>query len=147
MSLISLVDNKQEHLYLLDLYDQKTLALWAFRCAEHVLGNFEAVSSDLRPRKWLEMWYAWLKWDAAVHQCRLAALACHTAARDTIDNKSACFAARAIGQAISTPHVTAHAIAAMGYARKSIDAAGGDVEAEYTWQLQELEKQSNIQSQ
>lgn len=35
----------------------------------------------------------------------------------------------------------------MGYARKSIDAIGGDVEAEYTWQLQELEKQSNILSQ
>ena len=70
----------------------------------------------------------------------MAALAVHAAAREVIDNDAACFAARAIGQAISTPHVTAHAIAAPGYARKSVYAAGGDVEAEYEWQMKELER-------
>lgn len=81
-----------------------------------------------------------MKWEKTVHQCRYAALAVHAAAREVINNDAACFAARAVGQAISTPHVKAHAIAAPGYARKSVAAVGGDVEAEYRWQMEELEK-------
>ncbi len=140
MSLVSLADNKKDHLYLLDKYDKKTLALRACRCAERVLKNFESVSDDLRPRQWLEVCHQWTQWEKTVHECRYAALATHAAAREVIDNDAACFAARAVGQAISTPHVTAHAIAAAGYARKSIYVAGWDVEAEYKWQMQELQK-------
>lgn len=142
MSLTSLLDNKKDHLYLLDYYDKKTLALWACHCAERVLVSFETVSSNEHPRKGLELCYAWIRGKATVYQCRLAALATHAAARDVIRNDAACFAARAVGQAISTPHVTAHAIAAAGYARKSIFAAGGDVEAEYKWQMEELKRLS-----
>ncbi|MFA7285112.1 MAG: putative immunity protein [Candidatus Absconditabacterales bacterium] len=139
MSLTSLLDNKTDHLYLLDIYDKKTLALWACRCAERVLKNFENVSADKRPRQGLETCYQRMEGKKTVHECRLAALATHAAAREVIGNDVACFAARAVGQAISTPHVAAHAIAAMGYARKSVYAAGGDVEGEYQWQMRELE--------
>jgi hypothetical protein len=142
MSLVSLLDNKQDHLYLLDNYDKKTLTLWACRCAERILIHFENSSSDECPRKGLELCYAWIKGESTVHQCRLAALATHAAARDVIKDNAACFAARAVGQAISTPHVSAHAIAAAGYARKSVYAVGGDVEAEYEWQMKELEQLS-----
>ena len=123
----------------MDKYDKKTLALRACRCAERVLKNFEIVSDDVRPRQGLEICYKRMCWEATVHQCRYAALATHAAAREVLDNNAACFAARAVGQAMSTPHVTAHAIAAMGYGRKSIYAAGGDSQAEYERQMAELE--------
>ena len=139
MSLISLLDNKKDHIYLLDRYDKKTLALRACRCAERVLQNFESLCDDERPRQGLEICYQWMKGEKSAHECRYAALATHAAAREMLDNDAACFAARAVGQAISAPHVTAHAIAAMGYARKSIYAIGGDVQAEYEWQMVELE--------
>ena len=54
---------------------------------------------------------------------RAASLGAHAAARDAKENKAACFAARAAGQAVGTAHVTQHAYGSAYYSLKAIAEA------------------------
>lgn len=70
-------------------------------------------------------------------------LGAHAAARDTMGNDAACFAARAAGQAVATAHVPQHAYGAAYYALKAVAAAeptgvAARVGAEREWQSKRL---------
>jgi hypothetical protein len=103
----------------------KSLALWAKDCALSVLPYFQKkYPKDIRPRnaiKELRKWIRTGRFSMAV--IRKASLDSHAAARKA-QKGSACFAARAAGQAVATAHVPAHAIGAYYYAVKAVKAAG-----------------------
>lgn len=100
--------------------NQKILAIWAVDIAKRMLPYFEKkYPKDKRPKKAIEALKAWIRGEIRVGPVRKAALAAHTAARRA-KNLQARFAARTIGQAASTPHVAAHALAASYYAVKVV---------------------------
>ncbi len=100
--------------------NQKILAIWAADIAKRMLPYFRnRYSKDKRPQKAINALNAWIKGEIRVGPVRVAALAAHAAARRA-KNLEAKFAARAIGQAASTPHVAAHALAASYYAVKVV---------------------------
>jgi hypothetical protein len=112
--------------------DQRLLAIWAADCAEHVLPFFEqAYPSDDRPRKAIETCRKWVRTGVfKMSEIRGASLAAHAAARGAKEeSESACFAARAAGQAVATAHVPQHAFGAAYYALKAV-AASDPVNAE-----------------
>jgi hypothetical protein len=123
--------------------DQRTLALWAARCAERVLAHFErARPDDDRPRRAIDAARAWARGDLSARETRARALLAHTAARAT-DDASARAAARAAGHAAATAHATGHARHAAACAAASVAAAsnGGAVTArleECEWQARQL---------
>jgi len=128
--------------------DQRTLALWAADCAEHVLPYFEKeYPKDNRPRKAIEACRAWVNTGVfRMAEIRKASLDAHAAARKAKEegNNESCFAARAAGQAVATAHVPEHAFGASYYALK-IAAADSDnaevkIEKELNWQSQHLPK-------
>lgn len=127
--------------------DQKILAAWALDCAEQVLPLFEkAYPQDLRPRQALVVGRTWVKTGIfKMSEIRSASLASHAAARLAINNQVACFAARAVGQAVATAHVPQHAYGGAYYALKAVIAANPiDTEAKviatYNWQKRHLAK-------
>ena len=72
---------KVEHAKRFDKQDQRSLALWAADCAEHVLPYFEENSpQDDRPRKAIEAGRAWARGEIRCGQARAAAVAAHAAA-------------------------------------------------------------------
>lgn len=100
--------------------DQKTTAIWAADCAEHVLFLFEGkIHHDSRPRRAIETNRAWIKRKITVRECRTAAFAAHDAARFTED-AAARAAAKAAGYAAAAAHVAGHAIHAVTYAAASV---------------------------
>ena len=100
----------------LDKEDQRSLALWAADCAEHVLPFFEEkYPGDDRPRKAVEAGRAWVRGEIACGGARAAAVAAHAAARDA-DGGAARAAARAAGHAAATAHMAGHARHAAAYA-------------------------------
>lgn len=127
--------------------DQKLLADWAADCAERVLPFFEEVyPKDIRPRKAIEACRMWVRTGVfKMADIRGASLAAHAAARAVKTNDAACFAARAAGQAVATPHVTQHAFGGAYYALKAVMAADpthADITVlnEYNWQSGHLPK-------
>ncbi len=112
--------------------EQKSLALWATDCAEHVLPYFEKeYPRDDRPRKAIEACRTWVRTGAfKMADIRKAALDAHAAARKAKENSAASFAARAAGQAVATSHVPQHAYGASYYALKI--AAADSTNAEVT---------------
>ncbi len=127
----------------LDGLDQKTLALWAAACAEHVLPFFEVKHpADDRPRKSIEAARAWARGKIRMPAARTAAFAAHAAARDS-DCPAARAAARAAGHAAGTAHMPGHAVPAAAYAVTALAAATpGRAEAaaasERDWQIAQL---------
>jgi len=124
--------------------DQKTLALWAADCAEHVLPYFEEhYPDDHRPRSAIEAGRAWARGEIKVGQARAAALAAHAAARESIDG-AARAAARAAGHAAATAHVGRHALGPVIYGARAAFTAADYTEAEaasareQAWQYQRL---------
>lgn len=112
--------NSAKHL---DKQDQRSLALWAADCAEHVLPFFEEKHpQDDRPRKAIEAARAWVRGEIACGAARAAAVAAHAAARDA-DEGAARDAARATGHAAGTAHMAGHARHAAAYAVKAATAA------------------------
>jgi hypothetical protein len=74
---------------------------------------------------------------------RGASLAAHAAARGAKENKAACLAAHAAGQAVATAHVPQHAYGGAYYALKAIAAhdptnAELNIAEELRWQSQHL---------
>jgi hypothetical protein len=124
--------------------DQRSLALWATDCAEHVLPYFEEkFPNDDRPRKAIEAGRAWARGEIAMSEARIAAFAAHAAARDA-KPAAACSAARAAGHAAATAHVASHAVHAATYAAKAATYAADPTDArantgkERNWQYQHL---------
>jgi hypothetical protein len=123
--------------------DQRKLAIWAAECAERVLPFFEkAYPEDDRPRKAIKACRAWIRTGVFnMNDIRKAALASHAAARESKENNTACFAARAAGQALATAHVPQHAFGAAYYALKVIlEVNPNKVDKEFKWQSQHLAK-------
>jgi len=127
-----------------DKKDQKTLALWAADCAEHVLGLFEATcKKDDRPWEAIEAGRAWAHGLITCSEARAAASEAHAAARET-ERPAACAAARAAGHAAATAHAVGHARHAASYAinavkyaahRNEVDRLTGE---EREWQMKQL---------
>jgi hypothetical protein len=121
--------------------DRRSLATWAADCAERALPFFEkAYPKDVRPRKAIEACRTWVRTGVFnMADIRGASLAAHAAARRAKEHDTACFAARATGQAVATAHVPQHAFGAAYYALKAIAAADpahaeGNVAKEHGWQ-------------
>lgn len=133
---------KTEHAKRLDKQNQRSLALWAADCAEHVLPFFEENRPrDDRPRKAIEAARAWARGEIKCGPARTAAVAAHAAARDANEG-AARFAARAAGHAAGTAHMAGHARHAADYAVKvaTADAAGTAAATERDWQRRRLLK-------
>lgn len=121
------------------------MAAWAAVCAERVLPFFERVyPEDDRPRKAIETCRRWIqKGIFSMAEIRGASLAAHAAARESKENKAACFAARAAGQAVATAHVAQHAFGGSYYALKAVAAVNPEntessVMREFKWQSRQL---------
>ncbi|WP_400260443.1 putative immunity protein [Candidatus Methanomassiliicoccus intestinalis] len=129
---------------LVDKQDQKTLAVWAADCAEHVLLNFtKNCPDDERPKLAIEAARQWVKCELSMSDARSAAFNAHAAARK-LEAETAAFAARAAGHAAATAHVAEHALHASTYAVKSVfyaapkESALYAVNEEREWQYQHL---------
>ena len=128
--------------------DHRSLALWAAECAEHVLLYFEKEHpKDDRPRKAIETGRDWAHSGLPMRMkvIRTASLAAHASAREVKKSNSACFAARAAGQAVATAHVPQHAYGSSYYALKAVAAvdpvhAEARIAKEFDWQSQHLPK-------
>src|SRR5512135_2879064 len=65
-------------------FDQKTRALWAADCAEHVVQHFETLHpTDDRPRRAIEAARAWARGEITMMMARAAAVKTHAAARES----------------------------------------------------------------
>ncbi|MFA5142118.1 MAG: putative immunity protein [Candidatus Woesearchaeota archaeon] len=126
--------------------DQRELAIWAAKCAEHVLPYFEReYPNDSRPRKAIEVCRTWIRTGVfSMKVIRGASLSAHAAARDTKKDSAALYAARACGQAVATAHVGEHAFGPSYYALKIAaidpDTAEVKIAKELKWQSQRLPK-------
>jgi hypothetical protein len=129
----------------LDSLDQRSLALWAALCAEHVLPYFERERpADDRPRKAIEAARAWVRGEMRCGAARAAAVAAHAAAR-ACTHPPAIAAARATGHAAGTAHMPGHARGAAAYAITAAASASPDhmedaIKLEQKWQIQQLPK-------
>jgi len=127
----------------LDALDQRALALWAARCAEHALPHFERERPpDDRPRQAIEAARAWARGEIRCGATRAAAVAAHAAAR-ACAAPAARHAARAAGHAAATAHMAAHARGAAGYAITAVASAALDgmeasIMTELQWQMEPL---------
>jgi len=101
------------------------LARWAAECAAHVLQHFEAARpDDDRPRKAIELTYAWIRGEISMKDAHSYAFVANAAARDLQD--AARFAALATGQAVAVAHVAEHDLGAAAYAIRAAAAATPD---------------------
>jgi hypothetical protein len=122
--------------------DHRLLALWAARCAEHVLHLFEtAQPSDPRPRRAIEQIRAWTRGEIRMSEARAAGGHAMGAARGL--RGAARYAAYAAGQAAVVAHVAAHELGAAAYAIKAARAAAPGCEErvgrlECRWQREQL---------
>ncbi len=116
-------------------HDHRLLALWAARCAEHVLHLFESVApSDRRPRDAIEQIRAWVRGDVTMSQSRAAGGHAMAAAR--VRSGAARHTAFAAGQAAVVAHVAAHELGAAAYAIKAARAAVPAGEADRAGRLE-----------
>jgi hypothetical protein len=102
--------------------DHRLLALWAARCAEHVLHLFENEQpSDARPREAVAAARAWARGELKMMDARARGGHAMGAARPL--SGAARFAAYAAGQAACVGHVPEHDLGAAAYAIKAAQAA------------------------
>ena len=122
--------------------DHRLLALWAARCAEHVLHLFESVEPlDQRPRHAIAQVRAWARGEIRMSESRAAGGHAMGAAREL--EGAARHAAYAAGQAAAVAHVAAHELGAAAYAIKAARAAAPGWEdragrLECRWQREQL---------
>lgn len=121
----------------LSLERHRLLATWALDCAERLLPLFEAHNADNRPKQAIEIGRAWVRGEVKTGIAMQAAVAAHAAAR-AATNPAAVAAARAAGHAVATAHAADHSLGPVIYGEKAIRAAGGSVEQELAWQLDQL---------
>lgn len=122
--------------------DHRLLALWAARCAEHVLPTFAcAEPADPRPRQAIEAIRLWERGELGMMETRAAGGRAMGAARELAGAPR--YAAYAAGQAACVAHVAAHELGAAAYAIKAARAdAPGNADhagrAECAWQRGQL---------
>ena len=120
--------------------DHHHLALWAARCAEHVLYLFEREApTDGRPREAVEAARAWARGEMPMMAARACGGHAMGAARPL--RGAARFAAYAAGQAACVGHVAEHDLGAAAYAIKAARAASPhdpDTRRERDWQRDRL---------
>lgn len=98
------------------------LALWAAKCAEHVLPLFESERpDDDRPRRAIELARAWTRGEIPMREAHKAAFVANAAGRGLPD--AAKLAALSAGQAVAVAHVAAHELGAAAYAIRAACAA------------------------
>jgi hypothetical protein len=112
--------------------DQRTLAVWAIDCVEHVLPYFEDMyPHDQRPRQALAALQTWIQTGVfKMAVIRRASLTSHAAAREVGADTAARSVAHAAGQAVATAHVPLHALGAANYALQAIYRATDPSQAE-----------------
>jgi hypothetical protein len=102
--------------------DHHLLAIWAAQCAQHVLHYFEEVRrDDDRPRRAIELSYAWVSGEIPMKQAHNAAFVSNAAAREVTG--AAREAVLSAGQAVAVAHVAAHELGAAAYAIRAVMAA------------------------
>ena len=102
--------------------DHHLLAIWAAKCAEHVLAYFEAVSpKDNRPRLAIDLTLAWARGEIKINEAKKATCYSNAAAREAMG--AAKFAALSAGQAPVVAHAAAHDLGAAAYAIRAVMAA------------------------
>ncbi len=121
---------------LLNKEHHRQLMIWAADCAENVLPLFGEQPDDCLLEA-LKTARAWAKGEIPVGQAQKASVQCHAVARESI-NPAAIFVARAVGQAVATAHMADHSLGADLYALKAVRAADQSVDAEKTWQNDQL---------
>ena len=119
------------------------LAIWAAKCAEHVLHYFELeYPEDNRPRRAIESTWAWARGEIKTTESKIAAYNSNASARGIVE--SAKFAALSAGQAAVVAHVPAHELGAAAYAIRAVIAASKDEKKEINsreeckWQQEQL---------
>ncbi|MDP2815929.1 MAG: Imm5 family immunity protein [Rectinemataceae bacterium] len=119
------------------------LAIWAAKCAEHVLPLFEKeFPEDRRPRKAVEQALAWARGEIELNEAKRSAFHSNAAASELVG--AARFSAYSAGQAAAVGHVAAHELGAAAYAIKAVMAAGEVNEEKYNgrkeckWQQEQL---------
>ena len=117
--------------------DHQLMTLWAAECAEHVLSALWKADNDQRPFDALRQAMAWARGEISVGDARQAAVAAHTAARESKD-AAATYAARAAGHAAATAHMADHCLRAAAYALKAAKEGEINTDLERQWQDQQL---------
>lgn len=124
--------------------DHRLLAVWAARCAGHVLHLFEVEQpSDTRPREAIDAAYAWARGEMRMMSARACGGRAMGAARPL--RGAARYAAYSAGQAACVGHLAEHDLGAAAYAIKAIQSANpagaGASRAERDWQRGQLPRQ------
>jgi len=119
------------------------LAIWAAKCAKHVLRYFEKeCPEDKRPREAIELAMAWARGEIELNGAKKGAFHSNAAARELVG--AARFSAYSAGQAAVVGHVAAHELGAAAYAIKAVMAASEENEKrdngrkECKWQQEQL---------
>lgn len=119
------------------------LAIWAAKCAEHVLRYYEKeYPSDNRPRRAVEAARAWANKEIKLDKAKEAAYHSNVAAKDKAG--AAKYAALSAGQAAVVGHVAAHELGSAAYAIRAVMAASEENEKidsgrqECEWQKRQL---------
>jgi hypothetical protein len=92
---------------------------------------------DERLKNALDVAKAWKHGNASVGDARNASLNAIAVARE-YSNPAAIAVARSVGHAVATAHMADHALGAALYALKAVKTAGKSIEAERTWQDEQL---------
>lgn len=124
---------------LLPLAHHRLLMLWACTCAEHLLPLLRETLDERLPKA-LDTGRAWTEGKVPTGHCMKASVAAHAAARQYAHPVDVAVA-RAIGQAVATAHMADHAPGPALYGLKAVKLAGGDVDAERSWQNAQLPKE------
>jgi hypothetical protein len=114
----------------------RQLIKWAYGCVEHVLPLCEE-KLDERLKDAVRIAKEWEKGNASVGAAMKASLNAHAVARVSSDPVSIAIA-RAAGHAAATAHMAEHSLAGALYSLKAVKNAGGSVDAERKWQMEQL---------
>lgn len=126
--------------------NHRLLAIWAADCAQHVLHLFEERRpNDKRPRRAIELAYAWARGEIMMSQSRTAGGHAMAAARDL--RGAARYAAYAAGQAAVVAHVAAHELGAAAYAIKAIREAAPNDQAKEHGRLECIWQRAKLPSE
>lgn len=144
---IKIVDNsllRKEIAMLFESMDQLSLAKWSLSIAKHILSYVEM---DFETLEEVDKAFAvndlWQVNQASVHDVRQAGIKIHSLARraSSLINQSAL---RVVGHAVSSGHMSEHALVASDYAIKVIGLLSANdqdkITLERKWQLDELVK-------
>ena len=129
---------------LVNKLEQKTRALWAASCSEHVLHFYEEINPDeIRPQKAIKAARAWAMSKMTAVEAREAELNSNAAAREA-DTVPGMMLAKAAEHAAAIAHAKGHAVPSATYAAKfvfhSAEAGNNDnaLQTERAWQLKLL---------